>query len=127
MKDSVLAARLLKLSERLTWDEIAQLDDYKPIPVGTLWAIAHGRIIRNPVYRDFLGLDQHESCGQCWQFKKYIGVARRLRRKPTKLYQMSKTSLRIAFENREIIQDGSQAQGQKSGYESCKYPGDGAR
>lgn len=108
MKDEILAKRLIHLHNNgMTWDEIALLDDYKGIPVGTIWGIAHGRIIRDPIQRDFLNLDQDKNCGQCWRFNKYIGLARKLRRKPTRLYQMNKASLKIAFENREIIQDGN--------------------
>jgi len=101
-----ISAYLMDLNKRMTWKEIAVLPDFYGIPPGTLYAIAHGRDPKSPIIRDQLGLPQEDSCGQCWRFNQYIGLARRLRRKPSRLHQMSKQALKLAFRNREVVQDG---------------------
>jgi hypothetical protein len=95
----------LKLEMGMTWPEISGLPPMlNRIPIGTLSAIMYGRDPKDPVTREILGLDQHESCGQCWRFNQFINVAvneRRSQRKVVRWRDLPVNTLLLALENRE--------------------------
>jgi hypothetical protein len=95
----------LKNELGMTWPEVSALPPMlNRVPIGTLSAIMNGRDPRDPITREILGLDQQESCGQCWRFNQFIHVAvneRRPQRKITRWRDLPTETLLSALENRE--------------------------